>query len=185
MGLSDFTTDDTSIVSTNDTSDGTQLEHGDRLEMCGSHKYHIDRRNEEESEYFIDGLMVLWETKMKRWGTWLLREYSPDGVYKGPDPTFMSHDDLPPKDAWHNRWEDTTGDWSKFGKRNLKLEHECGEVCRRFHPDIPWSRCAGCHGVLVDAMSLEEYNFHDFDDSDDGSTESGDTGLGQFMGGLE
>lgn len=186
MGLSDFTTDSTEAVSTSNNNDGPQLEHGDRLERCGSHKYYIDRRNEEESEYFVDGLMVLWETKMKRHGTWFLREYSSDGVYKGPDPTFMSYDDLSQKEAWHDRWEDTTGEWSKFGKRNLKMEHGCGTTCRRFHPEIPWSRCSECHSVLIDTTEPHEHDFHfSGDNTDGGGTEPKSAGLTQFMGGVE
>lgn len=166
-----------------DTPDGltrpSELEQGDPI--GDGNTYCVMQWDEDKATYWHDGKMMKWEANLRRKREFFLRQYSPNGEYKGPDPDTHWTEDFPPEEDCHSLWEDHTGDW-KVGA-NTFLKHDCGGKAIIQYPDQAWARCAGCNAVVY---RTEHKYGGKYDADDDGSEDEDDEpegGLAQFMGG--
>jgi len=166
-----------------DTPDGnhrpSELEQGDK--MPKSDTYVVMQWEDDKATYWHDGKMMKWEANLRRKRQFFLRQYSPNGEYKGPDPETHWVKDFPPEEERHHLWEDHTGEWKNAA--NIFVKHDCGGKAIIQYGDQAWARCSGCNAVLY---KTEKTN-RDFTTGNNKGTGGEDNepegGLAQFMGG--
>jgi hypothetical protein len=196
MGLGSFKEDDSSSSKDTDSAGGneratdldtpdgnhrpSELEQGDK--MPKSDTYVVMQWEKDKAKYWHDGKMMKWETNLRRKRQFFLRQYSPSGEYKGPDPDTHWIEDFPQEEDCHHLWENHTGDW-KVGA-NTFLKHDCGGKAIIQYPDQAWARCAGCNAVVYRTEQKYRAKGSSDDGGQDGGSESeSDGGLSQFIGG--
>jgi hypothetical protein len=188
MGLGDFKTKsstNTQTTTSTDESHGTRLEQGDRIKSGVNHKYHINTSLDDVAEYWVNGRMAMWETESRRRGNWFLRQYDSRGNYKGPDPQFTTHEEIPPQEEWPDEWVDATEDWQEALVNDCYINHDCGAHCRRGSREFPWARCPGCNTVLIDTKKRDNMSKTDSQTASNNTIEGGQSGLGSFVGGVD